>query len=91
MTTTPAYACTKPAATAADLGAMVTCLLVAAAAYAPLLVTDRVIPNIDFQTHYRWLTQFSAALAEGTWYPRWMPLANLGLGELHYSPYPLYY
>ena len=31
----------------ADLGATVICLLTAVAAYAPLLVTDRVIPNID--------------------------------------------
>ena len=52
---------------------------------------NRVIPNIDHLTHYGWLTQFAAAFKSGVWYPRWMPMAEMGLGELNYSSYPLYY
>jgi hypothetical protein len=71
--------------------AIAVCLLMAGLIYALVFLSNHVISNIDFLTHYRWLSQFHAALAEGTIYPRWMPLANLGLGEIHYSPYPLYY
>ena len=91
METIPASRPSPTRITTADLGAIAICLLAAAVIYAPILLSDRVISNIDFRTHYRWLSQFSAALAEGTLYPRWMPLSNLGLGELHYSAYPLYY
>lgn len=66
---------------------MVLALLV----YGLILTTNRIIPNIDHVTHFRWLTQFYAALNSGVIYPRWMASAQLGLGEAHYSAYPLYY
>ena len=50
--------------TPADLGAIAICLLAAAVIYASILLSDRVVSNIDFRTHYRWLSQFSAALAD---------------------------
>ncbi|WP_295430425.1 hypothetical protein [uncultured Thiodictyon sp.] len=56
-------------------------LLSALLVNAAILVLGQVFDSIDLRTHYRWSYQFAAALAEGTLYPRWMPLANFGLGE----------
>ena len=55
--------------------------IVALAAHAVALVTGHILDNIDLRTHYQWAEQFSKVLGEGTFYPRWMPLANGGLGE----------
>lgn len=73
-----------------DLFAIVICFLISLIVYAVVIFNDVIIPSIDTKTHYRWLVQFQAALSEGTFYPRWMPLANLGLGELHVGAYPAY-
>ncbi len=54
---------------------------VALGAHAVALLTGHVIFTVDFVIHYQWATQFSNVLAEGTWCPRWMPLANHGLGD----------
>ena len=59
--------------------------------YGIVLFFNKIIPNIDHRTHYLWLTQFYAAIESGEWYPRWMPMAQLGIGEAHYSAYLLYY
>jgi hypothetical protein len=56
------------------------------------LLGDRVSSNNDLRVHYRWAVEFVTALHGGDPYPRWMPLANQGLGEpalLFYAP--LYY
>jgi hypothetical protein len=73
-----------------DLFAISICIFISLIVYAVVIFNDVIIPNIDTNTHYRWLVQFQAALSEGTFYPRWMPLANLGLGELHVGAYPAY-
>lgn len=73
-----------------DLFAIFFCFLVSLIVYMVVIFYDIIIPNIDTKTHYRWLVQYQAALSEGTFYPRWMPLANLGLGELHVGAYPAY-
>ncbi|MBL8375700.1 hypothetical protein [Accumulibacter sp.] len=54
---------------------------VALAVNAVALFTGHVFDNVDLRTHYQWALQFSDVLADGTLYPRWMPLANNGLGE----------
>lgn len=59
--------------------------------YGQVWAGNRVIPTIDLITHYRWLSQFSAAIESGVWYPIWMPMAEMGLGEPHYNTYLLYY
>ena len=59
--------------------------------YGQAIFFDRFVFQEDQETHYRWLLQFVASLKEGTFYPRWMPAANLGLGELTYSAYLLYW
>ncbi|HJQ26347.1 MAG TPA: 6-pyruvoyl-tetrahydropterin synthase-related protein [Blastocatellia bacterium] len=41
----------------------------------------------DAVRHYRWTSQFIAALADGAWFPRWLPTANNAQG----SPAALYY
>lgn len=74
-----------------DLFSVVAIFAGSAAAFAPVILDDRVLANIDLLTHYRWLMQYQNALSEGTWYPRWMPLMNLGLGEWFVGAYPLYY
>jgi hypothetical protein len=56
-------------------------LLTALLVHAVSLCADRVVDNIDLRTHYQWAWQFQSALSEGVLYPRWMPLANGGLGE----------
>ena len=56
-------------------------LLVALAMHAGSLLFGRVIESIDLRTHYQWSVQFLQVLGEGTLYPRWLPLANGGLGE----------
>lgn len=59
---------------------------------AVILVPGHIFDTIDLRTHYRWSQQFASALAEGTWYPRWMPLANFGLGEASFViVHPGYY
>ncbi|MBT9501035.1 MAG: hypothetical protein IV092_07305 [Burkholderiaceae bacterium] len=59
--------------------------------YGQTLFFDRVLFNVDQETHYRWIVQFGQTLREGGFYPRWMPRANLGLGELTYSAYLSYW
>ena len=49
--------------------------------HAVVLHGNRMIEGVDLRTHYQWAYQFSQALADGIVYPRWMPLANGGLGE----------
>ncbi|TMK77502.1 MAG: hypothetical protein E6G47_11035 [Actinobacteria bacterium] len=60
--------------------------------HAHRLVGDLVSSNNDLRVHYRWTVEFVTAVRGGDPYPRWMPLANQGLGEpalLFYAP--LYY
>lgn len=45
------------------------------------LATGRLNDGTDLTAHYRWVVQFHQVLSEGTLYPRWLPLANGGLGE----------
>lgn len=68
--------------------------LLAAAAVAVLalpVLFDRSMPNIDRDTHFRWLFQFREAIESGEPYPRWLQRANLGLGEIGYSAYIVYW
>jgi len=87
----PAHRSPEGDTTRRDLLALLVIGALSVAIFAPVVLYDHVIPNIDLLTHYRWLMQYQAALGEGTWYPRWMPRMSLGLGELFYSAYPLYY
>ena len=41
----------------------------------------------DAGKHYRWTSEFNAALRDGALYPRWFPTANHNMG----SPLPIYY
>lgn len=52
---------------------------------------DKTLHNVDQDTHFRWIFQFSEMVAKGEPYPRWMFLANSGLGEVGYSAYLLYW
>jgi hypothetical protein len=42
----------------------------------------------DFQIQWVWADQFTAELAHGNPYPRWLPLSNAGLGSSTFYYYP---
>jgi hypothetical protein len=42
----------------------------------------------DFQIQWVWADQFTAELARGNLYPRWLPLSNAGLGSSTFYYYP---
>lgn len=72
-------------------GAVLTLALVTWLTLFHRIVLDRVWP-FDIHIHYRWSVQFVEAISQGHLYPRWMHLANNGMGEptfLYYAP--LYY
>jgi uncharacterized membrane protein len=49
--------------------------------------------GFDAVRHFRWTSQFIDALADGAFYPRWLPSANDGQGSpaiLYYPPLPFY-
>ncbi len=56
-------------------------VVVALATHSVSLLADRVLDNVDLRTHFQWAAQVHQAMGDGVWYPRWMPLANGGLGE----------
>ena len=60
----------------------------AAALLFPLLVLDRALLNDDFIAHFGWAEQWRQALAQGVFYPRWMPRDWLGLGDPAFLYYP---
>jgi hypothetical protein len=59
----------------------------------PLLIWNILYSVGDLYWHYPASVEFSNALQEGYLYPRWMPRANLGLGQPAFLYYPplLYY
>ncbi len=57
------------------------CFVVTLCVHAVTLLTGRVGNRSDIEAHVRWAHQFTAALAEGQAVPRWLGLANGGLGE----------
>lgn len=49
--------------------------------------------GFDAVRHFRWTSQFIDALADGVFYPRWLPSANDAQGSpaiLYYPPLPFY-
>lgn len=62
--------------------------LVAIASFWFALFANLIFPTWDLETHYRWVTQFIAALDEGVWHPRWASESNLGLGDPTFVYYP---
>lgn len=66
--------------------AVVICCMVAVIVTLPLFISGFPIGS-DAAKHYRWSTEFTKSLSDGTLYPRWFPEANRGGG----SPMPLYY
>ncbi len=74
------------------LGVVSTTGVIALILHAHRLLGDLVSSNNDLRVHYRWAVAFVAGVHRGDSYPRWIALANQGLGEpalLFYSP--LYY
>ena len=57
------------------------CLVTALAIHGVTLVSERIGARADIAAHVRWAYQFSLALNEGQWVPRWLSQANGGLGE----------
>src|SRR4029079_11754644 len=57
-------------------------LLVVQANFGPPLLHD------SFEIDWVWADQFTAELARGNLYPRWLPLSNAGLGSPGLSFFP---
>lgn len=90
----PMQNCERPRPPAGSLSVFRDLLLLAGVAVLVMAVPvllDRTLYNIDQETHFRWINQFFLSLEKGEPYPRWMFLANGGLGELHYGAYLLYW
>ena len=64
--------------------------LVLAVAAVPVFL-GYTLPNVDRNTHIRWIGQAGEAIRAGVWYARWMPEAFGGLGEMSYSAYLLHH
>src|SRR5438132_5195640 len=82
----------RPTGPLQALGVVATTGVAALILHAHRLVGDLVSSNNDLRVHYRWTVEFVTAVRGVDPYPRWMPLANQGLGEpalLFYAP--LYY
>jgi hypothetical protein len=72
--------------TKSDLLSLILILIAATVAMLPIFTAG--FPKVgDAIKHYRWSSQFNAALRDGSLYPRWFPDANHGMG----SPLPIYY
>ncbi len=59
----------------------------------PLLAGNIILRINDLDFHYPAAVEFSHSIQEGYFYPRWMPRANLGLGQpifLYYPPLLFY-
>jgi hypothetical protein len=62
--------------------------IIFAATVAMLPIFTLSFPKVeDAGKHYRWTSEFNAALRDGVPYPRWFPDANHNMG----SPLPIYY
>jgi uncharacterized membrane protein len=69
-----------------DLSPLAAIITVATFAILPILTLG--FPKVgDAIKHYRWTSEFNAALRDGALYPRWFPDANREMG----SPLPIYY
>ncbi len=63
----------------------------AAAILSPQHVANLVLPQADLAYHLNWTTEFAEGLAQGVWYPRWLPEEKLGLGDPTFLYYPPLY
>src|SRR5581483_7764931 len=80
------HAAEQPRPSRRDALAIAVLVLLATLLMVPIFVKG-FPAAFDAVRHYRWTSQFIAALADGAWFPRWLPTANNSQG----SPAALYY
>lgn len=54
---------------------------------APALVSEHMLSG-DTHIHLRWQAFFAETVADGTWFPRWLPRLNHGFGSPVFFIYP---
>ena len=75
-----------PPSTLSELLPAILIVIAATAALLPIFIAG--FPKVgDAIKHYRWSSEFTAALQDGALYPRWFPNADHRMG----SPLPIYY
>lgn len=67
-------------------------ICLAALTHGLALYGPQVVNGPDIKIHYRWALQFTSALSEGVWYPRWAAYSYQGLGDPSFLYiHPLFY